>query len=127
MRKKIFIFKLAKHIFVMLRGILKGAKPFLIHLGSKCIYRCDRLILLFISLLILLFLFFSSYSSRTIFFLFLHILIFLYLNVCCITDMHLKHTLGKGTQVNSKINDLQKTPRNVPVWEKIRQSIPQLI
>ena len=40
-------------------GFFEGAKPFLIHLGSKlmyCIYRCDHVILLFISLLILLFL-----------------------------------------------------------------------
>ena len=114
MRKKIFIFKLAKHIFVMLRGILKGAKPFLIHLGSKCIYRA--IVLFFSSYL---FLFFSSYSSRTIFFLFLHILIFLYLNVCCITDMHIKHTLGKGTYINGKINDLQRKPRENSSLAKI--------
>jgi hypothetical protein len=72
------------------------------------------LILLFISLLILLLLsllflpvlylpllFFSSYIYT----------------VCCITDMHIKHTLGKGTTlVNGKI--YRKKPAKCPSLEK---------
>jgi hypothetical protein len=32
--------------------------------------------------------------------------------------MHFKHTLGKGTEINSKINDLQKTPRKFQFGKK---------
>jgi hypothetical protein len=110
-------------LFVVLRtkyirhseGFFEGAKPFLIHLGSKLIYTVrpygtfftffvssfycfifsscySLLILLFISL----FLFFSSYNW--------------YLNGLLYIIVY-----------------IEKTPRNVPVWQKIPQSIPLLI
>ena len=56
------------HISIILRGFSKG--PSLFYL----------LILLYCTIFFL-FLFFSSYN----------------LTVCCITDMHMKHTLSKGT------------------------------
>jgi hypothetical protein len=63
---------------------------------------------LHISLLILLVLYSSSsYSSLLIF-----ILIY-----CCITDMHLKHTLGNGTKINGKTN-VEKTPRKFQFGKK---------
>jgi hypothetical protein len=64
--------------------------------------KCNHLILLFISLLILLFLSLlillvlysaSSYSYLLIFKLFV------------VLDMRIKHTLGKGTYINCKINE----------------------
>jgi hypothetical protein len=54
--EKYFYFLAGKTHIRHSEGFFVGTKPFLIHLGSKCIYRCDNLILLFISLLILLFL-----------------------------------------------------------------------
>ncbi len=78
LRKKIFIFKLAKHIFVILRGFLKVAKPFWSIWGQNV--DTGAIILFFSSYLFLFFSSISSYSSRTIFFLFLHIIIFLYLS-----------------------------------------------
>ena len=63
---------------------------------------------LHISLLILLVLYSSSsYSSLLIF-----ILIY-----CCITDMHLKHTLGNGTKINGKTN-VEKTARKFQFGKK---------
>jgi hypothetical protein len=40
--------------------------------------------------------------------------------------MHIKHTLGNGTKINGKTN-VEKTPRKIPVGEKIRQSKPLLV
>jgi hypothetical protein len=32
--------------------------------------------------------------------------------------MRIKHTLGKGIYINGKTNDLQRKPREIPVWQK---------
>jgi len=67
---------------------------------GQSIYLCDHLILLFISLLILLFwsllILLVLYSSSS---------------YSCITDMRIKHTLGKVKYMNGKINNLQRKPR----------------
>ncbi len=75
-----------------------GGQAFFDPFGAK-VYTCAT-ILFFISLLILLFLF-------------LLILLILYSSssYSCITDMRIKHTLGKVTYINGKINDLQRKPR----------------
>ncbi len=75
---------------------LQGAKPFLIHLGPKYILVRPSYSSVHI----------SSYSS-------LLILLVLYSSssYSCITDMRIKHTLGKVTYINGKINDLQRKPR----------------
>jgi hypothetical protein len=104
MRKKGFIFMLAKHIKAILRGFSRGPSLFFTHLGSKlCIlgatirpkFASFILFIVLSFLLVIVFLFFSSfifllihlsyssllissYSSRTI--LPLLILLFLYLN-----------------------------------------------
>jgi len=86
------------NLFVVLQTC-RGPSLFWFIWGQS-IYLCDHLILLFISLLILLFLS-------------LLILLVLYSSssYSCITDMRIKHTLGKVTYMNGKINNLQRKPR----------------
>jgi hypothetical protein len=78
---------------------MHGAKPFLIHLGPKYILVRPSYSSVHI----------SSYSSLLIFFLLL--VLYSSSSYSSITDMRIKHTLGKVTYINGKINDLQRKPR----------------
>jgi hypothetical protein len=112
-------------------GFFEGAKPFLIHLRSKLMYTMRPCVLTFLFYPFLMyfdlfFLLLSSYSSLHISLLILlvlyssssysSLLIFI-LIYCCITDMHLKHTLGNGTKINGKTN-VEKTPRKFQFGKK---------
>ncbi len=68
-------------------GFFEGAKPFLIHLGSKLMYTFFFLSVFWSFLLVTLFLFFSSYLSS-----YSSLLIFMYCRHA------FKYTLGKGTR-----------------------------
>ena len=92
---------------------------------GQSIYLCDHLILLFISLLILLFLSLlillvlysaSSYSYLLIFKLFVVL-------QTCVLNTH----LAKLQTWTAKLIISRGNPAKIPVWGKIRQSIPLLI
>ncbi len=140
MSKKVFIFMLAKHISAFLRGfsreqaffcliwvkIYVPVRPYGLNFCCLILFYCflifsscySLLILLFLSLLILLVL----YSSPSYIFLSSYIKLFVVLQTCILAT-HWAEVHKKA----AKLMLLRENPAKIPVWQKIRQSIPLLI